>query len=164
MKKRDNDSGDNWATPRYVLDILDKEFNFSDFDPCPLNNDITQFDGLRCDWEGETIFVNCPYSRPLKEAFIHKAVEQMKWGKTVVMLLPVSTSTKIFHEVIMPNADEIRLVKKRIRFEGMNTKGEFVTKSLGQHDSMIIVFRPNRRHPSISDTPVIFRSQTFEQT
>ena len=39
------------------------------------------------------------------------------------MLLPVSTSTKIFHEIIYPNA-KIRFLKGRIKFLGHNTKGE----------------------------------------
>jgi hypothetical protein len=49
-------------------------------------------------------FINPPYSRKLKEAFIRKALEESKKGKTCVLLLPVSTSTAIFHDVILPNA------------------------------------------------------------
>ena len=64
----------------------------------------------------------------------------MKKEKLCVMLLPVSTSTKIFHDVILPNAKEIRFVKKRISFEGINTKGELVKNKCGMHDSMIVVF------------------------
>lgn len=56
------------------------------------------------------------------------------------MLLPVSTSTKIFHEHILPNKKEIRFIKGRIKFEGYNTKGEYVTKNAPMHDSMIVVF------------------------
>ena len=56
------------------------------------------------------------------------------------MLLPVSTSTKLFHDWIKPNAKEVRFVRGRIRFLGANTKGEYVTKKNPMHDSMIIVF------------------------
>lgn len=70
-----------------------------------------------------------------------KAVEESKKGKTCVLLLPVSTSTKIFHEVIKPFASEIRFVYKRIRFKGVNTKGEYVTTKAPMHDSMIVVFK-----------------------
>ena len=55
------------------------------------------------------------------------------------MLLPVSTSTKIFHEIIYPNA-KIRFLKGRIKFLGHNTKGEWVTNNCGMHDSMIVIF------------------------
>ncbi|MTV59103.1 hypothetical protein GM547_13740 [Streptococcus pneumoniae] len=56
------------------------------------------------------------------------------------MLLPVSTSTKLFHDHIKPNAKSIRFIRGRIAFEGVNTFGQFVTKSKGMHDSMIVIF------------------------
>jgi len=82
----------------------------------------------------------------LKEAFIRKAFEESKKGKVCVMLLPVSTSTKIFHEVIYSNA-EIRFVKGRIAFEGVNTFGKKVGKgSAPMHDSMVVIFKkPKKR-------------------
>lgn len=56
------------------------------------------------------------------------------------MLLPVSTSTALFHEVIKPNAKSIDFVKGRIKFEQKNNDGVFESKGCGQHDSMIVVF------------------------
>lgn len=56
------------------------------------------------------------------------------------MLLPVSTSTKLFHEHIKPNAREIRFVRGRIHFLGTNTKGKYVTDKAPMHDSMIVIF------------------------
>ena len=58
----------------------------------------------------------------------------------VIMLLPVSTSTKIFHDHILPNKKEIIFIKGRVKFEGINTKGEFVSKKCGMHDSMLVIF------------------------
>lgn len=135
MKNRNLNHKDDWATPKELYDLLDKEFDF-DFDPCPLN---PNFDGLEIRW-GERNFVNPPYSRMLKESFIRKAFEQAQKGRTSVMLLPVSTSTKIFHEVIYPNA-EIRFLKGRVKFEGINTFGKLVNNKCGMHDSMIVIFR-----------------------
>ena len=57
------------------------------------------------------------------------------------MLLLVSTSTKLFHDHILPNQKEIRFIKGRIKFLGINTKGEYVTNKAPMHDSMIIVFK-----------------------
>ena len=57
--------------------------------------------------------------------------EEMKGFK------PVSTSTIIFHEIILPNA-EIRFWRKRINFLA-NGKQNDKYKS-GQMDSMIIIF------------------------
>ena len=38
----------NYATPKYIYEPLDAEFNF-DFDPCPLNHNIEEWDGLQND-------------------------------------------------------------------------------------------------------------------
>ena len=136
LKNRNIKHSDQWATPRDLWHELNNEFNF-DFDPCPLADEIEQ-DGLECDW-GKSNFVNPPYSRKLKDAFVKKAVEENKKGKLCVLLLPVSTSTVLFHEVIKPNAKEIRFLKGRVKFIGINTKGEKVNNKCGMHDSMIVV-------------------------
>lgn len=155
VKNRNLNHADNWETPIDFYKDLDKEFNF-DFDPCPIMyNEITpDKDGLLIEW-GQRNFVNPPYSQKLKEAFILKALEESKKGKLSVMLLPVSTSTKIFHEVILPNAKDIRFVRGRLAFAGINTKGQYVNwhnssidtpdgveqvRNSGMHDSMIVIF------------------------
>ena len=124
---------DNWATPKDVYDKLDAEFHF-DFDSCPLFHKVN---GLEIEW-GKSNFVNPPYSRKLKEAFINKALAECAKGKTCVMLLPVSTSTKIFHEVILPNA-EVRFWRGRINFLANGKQNE--KYKAGQMDSMIVIFR-----------------------
>ena len=48
------------------------------------------------------------------------------------MLLPVSTSTKIFHEHILVNKPEIRFIKGRIKFD-KNKAGTF--------DNMLVIFK-----------------------
>ena len=140
MKNRNLDHSNNWATPKDFYDKLDQEFNF-DFDPCPLNLGMitNENDGLLINWRNRN-YINPPYSRELKEKFVIKAIEESKKGKLCVMLLPVSTSTKLFHDHILPNAKEIRFIKGRIKFLGINTKGEYVTNKAPMHDSMIIVF------------------------
>jgi len=126
---------DDWETPPNFLEKIREEFgNF--FDPCPIN---PTFDGLKVEWE-EINFINPPYNRKDKEAFILKALEESKKGKVCILLLPVSTSTKIFHEVILPNATEIRFIKGRIKFIGINSKGDKVSNKCGQHDSMLVIF------------------------
>jgi hypothetical protein len=136
MKNRSLDHSDHWQTPVWLYDQLDAEFGF-DFDPCPLHAD---FDGLTVPW-GKCNFVNPPYSRKLKEAFVARAVEEQHKGNTSVCLLPVSTSTKLFHEVILPNQTDIRFLKGRVSFLGVNTKGEYVTDKKPMHDSMVVVFK-----------------------
>lgn len=138
MKNRNLEHKDDWATPKDFYDKLDEEFHFN-FDPCPFQHDISKWDGLKIDWK-ERNFINPPYSRKLKEAFVKKAIEESKKGKLCVMLLPVSTNTVLFHDFISPNQSEIRFVRGRIKFSGTNTKGEFVTNKPGMHDSMIVIF------------------------
>lgn len=133
MKNRNLDHSDNWKTPKWLYDKLNQEFNF-DFDPCPYSETEPIFNGLTVEW-GKSNFVNPPYSRKLKEAFINKALDESKKGKVVVMLLPVSTSTKIFHDCILPNKKEIRFLRGRVKFEGIKE-----TKYTGMHDSMIVIF------------------------
>lgn len=138
MKNRNLTHSDNWATPPEFMAKLEQEFNFT-FDPCPLNHDLNKWDGLKIEW-GERNFINPPYSRKLKEAFVRKAILESKKGKLCVMLLPVSTSTQLFHKEILPNKKEIRFIEKRIKFCGYNTKGEYVEGKAGMHDSMLVVF------------------------
>jgi len=154
MKNRNLDHSDNWATPTYFYNELCEEFNF-DFDPCPYNTGELEFDGTKIEW-GKSNFINPPYSQKKKEEFVLKAIEESKKGKLCVLLLPVSTSTKLFHNLIKPNAKEIRFVEKRIKFIGINSKGEYVNwdywkhvapdgvkqvNNSGMHDSMIVVLK-----------------------
>jgi site-specific DNA-methyltransferase (adenine-specific) len=145
MKNIHINNDDNYATPPKLYEELNKRFNF-DFDPCPFNEgDITDC-GLQKEW-GKSNFVNPPYSQNLKELFVIKGIEEMKKGKVCVFLIPVSTSTKLFHDWIKPNATEINFIKGRIKFGKYDTKGNFYlplnkhgkTQS-GTKDSMIVVF------------------------
>ena len=138
MKNRNLEHKDDWATPDYVLNPLYEEFGHL-FDPCPFEHNISDWDGLDIEWADKN-YINPPYSRVLKNNFVLKAIEESKKGKLCVMLLPVSTSTKLFHEHILPNKPEIRFLKGRVKFKGYNTKGEFVTSKCGMHDSMLVIF------------------------
>lgn len=136
---------DNYATPPELYNSLNKVYGF-DFDPCPYNESEIKIDGLELEW-GVSNFINPPYSRKLKEAFVEKGVKEMKKGKLCVFLLPVSTSTSLFHDVIKPNASEIIFLEGRVKFGKINKDGEFYIplnkhgkKSSGTKDSMIVVF------------------------
>lgn len=137
MKNRNLDHKDDWRTPKSFYDDLNNEFNF-DFDPCPFMHDMS-WDWLTIEW-WKSNFINPPYSLSLKNAFVIKWIEESKKWKTCVFLLPVSTSTKLFHDYIKPNAKEIRFVCWRIKFSWFNTNWEFVDNKVGMHDSMIVIF------------------------
>ena len=146
MKNIHINNDDNYATPPELYNELNKEFNF-DFDPCPYNEGEIINDGLKIDW-GKSNFVNPPYSQKLKEQFIIKGIEEMKKGNVSVFLIPVSTSTKLFHDYIKPNANEIRFLKGRVKFGKINDNGEFYYPlnkygkvQSGTKDSMIAIFK-----------------------
>ena len=139
MKNRNIKHSDNWQTPPELYYDLHNEFKF-DFDPCPLNHNLDLWDGLEIDW-GISNFINPPYSRKLKDAFVKKAIAESKKNKLCVLLLPVSTSTILFHDYILPNKKEIRFIKRRVKFIGYNTFGVKVSNIAGMHDSMIVVLK-----------------------
>ena len=139
MKNRNIKHSDNWQTPAELYNTLNKEFKFN-FDPCPLNHNLNLWDGLEIEW-GTSNFINPPYSRKLKDLFVKKAIAESKKNKLCVLLLPVSTSTILFHDYILPNKKEIRFIKRRVKFIGYNTFGIKVSNIAGMHDSMIIVLK-----------------------
>ena len=92
------------------------------------------------------MFVNPPYGRGIKD-WVKKCYEEgTKKDTTVVMLIPARTDTKYWHDYVM-RADEIRLVKGRIKFGGGNNSAPF--------PSAVVVFRHDRGHP-IENPPKIF--------
>jgi hypothetical protein len=131
-------TNDNWVTPRHIYNALNYEFNF-DFDPCPLFAEFNGLDPL-LSW-GARNYVNPPYSLQLKNQFIMRAFNERKRGNLSVLLLPVSTSTEVFHRYIY-NKAEIRFLKGRVKFTGYNEAGVLVHSKPAMHDTMIVIYRP----------------------
>ena len=111
---------DNYATPVKFYNNLNSEFNFS-LDPCPLRS---EFDGLSIDWVGN-IYCNPPYSNI--KPFIEKGILEIRKGnaKTVVYLIPVRSDTAYWHDLILPNAKEIRYVRGRLNFNESKSPAPF---------------------------------------
>lgn len=124
MKNRNLDHVIHWGTPTIFKKKLYEKHNI-DFDPCPYMHDITKWDGLKIEW-GERNFINPGYELKLKTAFVLKAIEESRKGKLCVMLLPVSTSTKLYHNHIKPNMNSCEFIYKRLPFIGNNDKGQRV--------------------------------------
>lgn len=117
---------DQWATPDSFFQRLDSEFDFT-LDPCAddTNAKCRRYfteadDGLAQDWAPERVFMNPPYGRVIGD-WIAKAYEESRKGAQVVALIPARTDTRYWHDYVM-RADEIRLVKGRLRFgDGKNS-------------------------------------------
>jgi len=110
---------DSWSTPTKIKNELQKEFDFDDYDPCPLNDNFN-VDGLKEEWASKT-FCNPPYSK-LKTTkknglgWIEKGYLESKKGKLIVFLLPARTDTSWFHDIILKNNFEVRFIKGRLKF------------------------------------------------
>jgi phage N-6-adenine-methyltransferase len=116
-------SSDEWSTPQDVVDVLSGWFGPFDLDPCcrPETAKAPAFfakgdDGLTQPWHGR-VWVNPPYSDP--RPWIEKAIQTVESGEArrVVMLLPCSTDTAWFHDLVIPHAD-IVFMRGRVRFLG----------------------------------------------
>jgi phage N-6-adenine-methyltransferase len=138
LKVHFSSKSNEWATPQDFFDELDKEFHFT-LDPCatPENAKCKKYytikeDGLKQDWQGETVFCNPPYGRKIKD-WVKKCYEEsQKPNTTVVMLIPARTDTNYFHEYIYGKA-EIRFVKGRLRFGDGKDRAPF--------PSMVVIYR-----------------------
>ncbi len=74
---------DFWYTPPYVLDAVKSFFGFAGYgDPCPIN---PEFNGLQNQWLPE-LFINPPYSNPLRRQFIDKAMQEYNGGRFLWLL------------------------------------------------------------------------------
>jgi phage N-6-adenine-methyltransferase len=141
-------ASDEWYTPRYVFEPLNREFRFT-VDVCATDESakVERFyskwnDGLAQSWADERCWMNPPYSdiRPWAE----KAWTESKFhGATVVGLLPAWTDRRWWHDFIEPyrRGVETRFVQGRIRFgisgdpDGLNQRGG------GTFPSVIVVWR-----------------------
>lgn len=118
-----NESRDEWQTPQWLFDILDNQYNFV-FDCCAsianrkkhfysYNFEKSKYIGIKMAW------MNPPFSKA-SEMFKHffKTVR-----KGVAIYRADNFETKIWQEVIFPNASWIFIPNKRIAYEGMAGKG-----------------------------------------
>jgi hypothetical protein len=116
-------------TPKELYKKLNEEFNF-DMDAAPLSSLLNTLDE-DFDWK-KRVYCNPPYNN--QDIFIKKALKEIENGHTeiAVFLLPSRTDTKRFHELVLPNAKEIRFIKGRLKFSDHENNAPF--------PSMIVVF------------------------
>lgn len=112
----------NWETPQWLFDKINNMYCFN-LDCCAEHNTakvekyITKdVDALSCDWNG-VVWCNPPYNRE-QGKFVKKAIDEVNNGnaKTVVLLIPSRTDTKIWQDFIFKKASQIIYIKGRLRF------------------------------------------------
>jgi len=101
-----------WETPQKLFDELDAEFHFTlDAAASDENHKCARYftqndDGLRQNWEGETVFCNPPYGNKETGLWTEKCYrEGQKPGTTVVLLIPARTDRASFHDYVLGNAE-----------------------------------------------------------
>ena len=127
-------SKQDWETPDWLFKELDKLFNF-DIDVCAIEENAKcsryfspGIDGLKQDWQG-CCWMNPPYGRDIK-LWIEKAHQESLNGNTVVCLIPARVDTKIWQDVIFPNAKAICFIKGRLQFGNSNINAPFPSSLL----------------------------------
>lgn len=128
----------DWRTPKEVYDGLNLEFNFN-FDPCPYQSEDKTF--LLKNW-GKKVFCNPPYNNIYN--FMEKALVEIKKENTeiAVFLVPSRTDSKWFHELVLPNYEEIRLIRGRLKFKQDN-QGKI---NNAPFPSCIIIFKKKKQN------------------
>ena len=151
MSTGDDEGTVEWGTPPKLFSALHKEFRFT-LDPCASADNAKcglyftkEDDGLSKSWKGFTVFENYPYGRG-GGVWVEKAYsESQEHGITVVVLMPVRTCTKWWHDYVM-KADEVRLFKGRLRFIDYDKKvgGVYAERDAATFPSALAVFRPHK--------------------
>jgi site-specific DNA-methyltransferase (adenine-specific) len=137
-------ASDEWETPQWLFDLLDREFHF-DYDlactkkncKCQCGIFVPEQDALIFPWKWlgsrDIIgFLNPPYSKIGQ--FMEKAYEESQKGATIVCLIPARTDTKYWHDYVM-KAQEIRFIKGRLKFGDSKNSAPF--------PSVIVIFDKN---------------------
>jgi len=123
---------DNWATPQWLFDKLNKTYNFT-LDPCASQDNAkcskfyTEEDnGLTKSFQNETVFINPPYSNTYE--WVSKAYhEAFSSGTTSVLLVPARMDSKWFHEFCFDPfvCKSITFIRGRLNFGGSKNSAPF---------------------------------------
>lgn len=136
---------DEWCTPQWLFDLLDREFHFDCDAAATPENSLCHNYLLRAliidDWVDETdrvFFLNPPYSAGNIDRFMAKALEESEKGAVVVCLVPCATDTAWWHNYVM-RAQEIRFIRGRVRFVGYDEQGKQI-KNSPTFSSCVVIF------------------------
>jgi site-specific DNA-methyltransferase (adenine-specific) len=135
---------EEWATPGDLFGRLDAEFHFT-LDPCATRQNAKcrkffdrKTNGLTQDWSNERVFMNPPYGR-LVGQWMRKARKAAKGGALVVCLIHARTDTRWWHENVEGQANEVRFIRGRVRFE----RPQGLPSVSAPFPSALVVYRPH---------------------
>ena len=148
---------DDWETPPYFFKELERQILESGthftLDACASDSNAKckkyyskKENGLEQDWQGETVFVNPPFSHVAE--WSKKCFEESQKENTfVVMIIPSRTDTKYWHEYIM-KARAVLFCKGRVNFLKNGEK----TKNSSTFPLVVVIFKKNGRTTPVMDS------------
>jgi phage N-6-adenine-methyltransferase len=142
-----------WATPDFLFRWLDNQYHFT-LDPCCTHETAKckkhftiKENGLEQDWDKEVVFMNPPYGRTIG-AWMKKAYEEsLKFGATVVCLIPARTDTKWWYDYCL-QADSIIFLTGRVKF----VEDGVALKAGAPFPSAIVTFKAPHSPPRLDIT------------
>lgn len=127
-KITDNFDKNEWGTPQYLFEPLNKIFNFTiDLCATETNKKLDRYydkeqNSLLQNWDNEIGFLNPPYGRGLIEPFLKKANEAR--NSIIVALIPAAVSELWWWNTVQGIALAYP-VKRRVKFEGAKSSAGF---------------------------------------
>lgn len=121
-------NSDEWTTPRWLFDRLNKRFLFSIDVAATRENRLcdawydSHDDGLTQSWEGERVFCNPPYSQI--SLWAHKFAFEAKNASLIVALIPARVDTRWWQDHIA-KADLVHFIRGRLRFGDSKNSAPF---------------------------------------
>jgi len=128
----------DWNTPPKYVELINKMLGEIDLDPCSNEFSLIEAkvkyilptDGLKEDWDYKKIFVNPPYGKNIFNktsiyTWIKKGVDSYLNGSELLYLIPVSTNTRHFKDLIFKHSTGICFLNDtRLKFwsEGKEDK------------------------------------------
>lgn len=123
LRQSGDEAGDNWFTPRDIVDLARKILNGIDLDPfsCEEANLIigakrifTKEDSaFQNEWKARSVFINPPYSRGICQRAISKLIHEFRIRSFTRAVVLVNNMTDVgwFHQII-------RVASRRCDFKG----------------------------------------------
>lgn len=134
-----------WGTPRSFMAYLNDKFGWEpDLDAAATvrNTKAARFfnpqqDGLAQPWFGR-VWLNPPFGRELP-LWLEKCAQEIQREEVheIYCLIPARTDTRWFHDIVMPNAYLLYLIKGRFNFVAPGT----ADGANAPFPSMLVVFR-----------------------
>lgn len=158
-----------WETPPKLIEWIKKRFD-CDFklDACASESNaiadsyFTEENScLDYHWETDgDVWINPPFGHggKLQRDILQHAVNevQSKRCRRVIALIPSRTDTRLFHNIILPNASHVYFVKGRIKFK----HGDTVDKC-APFPSMLVIFSQTRSIKIIGSLDIPIESRRW---